>query len=139
MTMHKELRMEYYFDAPKRSDRLELSFKGLLSKWFSNKTLLRKIDGLQADYAMAMDQCQLMKQHVLELESKISSMNAKVELQPEVKDVETPYSVAILLAKRGCERDEIIRECGLTESEADLILALHNRAADTSPNSIAVN
>lgn len=118
---------------------IDFKFKSLLAKWFGNKTLLRKVNGLQADYAMAMDQCQLMKQHILELESKISNMNAKVELQPEAKDVETPYSVAILLAKRGCERDEIIKECGLTESEADLILALHNRAADSSANSIAVN
>ena len=131
--------MEYYFENPRRSLNVEIGFKTLLGKWFGNKALLRKINGLQADYAMAMDQCQLMKQHILELENKISSMNAKVELQPEVKDVETPYSVAILLAKRGCERDEIIKECGLTESEADLILALHNRATDSSPNSIAVN
>ena len=131
--------MDYYFEKPQRSMNVDVSFKGLLSKWFGNKTLLRKVNGLQADYAMAMDQCQLMKQHILELENKISSMNAKVELQPEVKDVETPYSVAILLAKRGCERDEIIKECGLTESEADLILALHNRADESSQNSIAVN
>ena len=118
---------------------IDFKFKSLLAKWFGNKALLRKVNGLQADYAIAMDQCQLMKQHILELENKISNMNAKVELQPEAKDVETPYSVAILLAKRGCERDEIIKECGLTESEADLILALHNRAADPSANSIAVN
>ena len=131
--------MEYYFDKPQRAMSADINFKGLLAKWFGNKTLLRKINGLQADYAMAMDQCQLMKQHILELENKISNMNAKVELQPEAKDVETPYSVAILLAKRGCERNEIIKECGLTESEADLILALHNRTVDSSPNSIAVN
>ena len=139
MTMHKELQMDYYFEKPSRTVSIDTGLKSFFSNLLSKKALLRKIDGLQADYAMAMDQCQLMKQHVLDLESKISSMNAKVELQPDVKDVETPYSVAILLAKRGCERGEIIKECGLTESEADLILALHNRAPGASQNTIAIN
>lgn len=137
--MHNELHMEYLLEKPTRQKRAKLSLNNFLSNLLSKKFLLRKIDGLQADYAIAMDQCQLMKQHILELENKISNMNAKVELQPEVKDVESPYSVAILLAKRGCGKDEIITECGLTESEADLILALHNRAPETSPGSIAVN
>lgn len=139
MTMHKELQMDYYFEKPSRTVSIDTGLKSFFSNLLSRKALVRKIDGLQADYAMAMDQCQLMKQHVLDLESKISSMNAKVELQPDVKNVETPYSVAILLAKRGCERSEIIKECGLTESEADLILALHNRAPGSVQNTIAVN
>ena len=137
--MHKEIQMEYYFNNANRSVSFDTSFKTLLSKWFGNKELLRKINGLQADYAIALDQCQLMKQHILELENKISQMNAKVEMQPEAKDIETPYSVAILLAKRGCEREEIIKECGLTESEADLILALHNKAPDSSQSSVAIS
>ena len=36
-----------------------------------------------------------------------------------------PYSQAIHLAQRGYARDEIISLCSLTESEAELILALH--------------
>lgn len=36
-----------------------------------------------------------------------------------------PYSQAIHLARRGYARDEIISLCSLTESEAELILALH--------------
>ena len=137
--MHKEIQMEYYFNNGNRSVGFDTSFKTFLSKWFGNKELLRKINGLQADYAIALDQCQLMKQHILELENKISQMNAKVEMQPEAKDIETPYSVAILLAKRGCGREEIIKECGLTESEADLILALHNKAPDSSQSSVAIS
>lgn len=39
---------------------------------------------------------------------------------------EAPYTQAIQLAKRGYERKEIISLCSLTESEADLILALHS-------------
>ena len=37
----------------------------------------------------------------------------------------TPYTQAVLLAQRGYARDEIISLCSLTESEAELILALH--------------
>ena len=131
--------MDYYLQKPTTNERVGVSLRRFFSNLLRKKALNRKIDGLRADYAMAMDQCQLMKQHILDLESKISNMNAKVELHPEVKDSETPYSVAILLAKRGCGREEIIKECGLTESEADLILALHNRAHETSQNTIAVN
>ena len=139
MIMHNDLKMEYMFEKPTANQKIGVTLRRLCFSLFNKKALARKIDGLQADYAIAMDQCQLMRQHILDLENKISNMNAKVELQPEVKDHETPYSVAILLAKRGCERQEIIKECGLTESEADLILALHNRAHESSQNTIAVN
>ena len=139
MTMHNDIQMEYLLEKPTRPRRAKSPIRNLFSSFLSKKVLLRRIDGLQADYAIAMDQCQLMKQHILELENKIGNVNAKVELQPEAKDIETPYSVAILLAKRGCGKDEIIKECGLTDSEADLILTLHNRAPQSSPDTIAVN
>ncbi len=42
-----------------------------------------------------------------------------------------PYTQAVQLAKRGYAREDIISLCSLTESEAELILALHsdNKAA----------
>ena len=139
MTMHKDLDMEYLLDKPDSSTRVGSAIKNRLLSFMNNRALLRKLDGLQADYAIAMDQCQLMKQHIQELESKIANMNAKVELRPEAKDLETPYSVAIMLAKKGCSRSEIIGDCGLTESEADLILALHNRKPSKSRSNIAAS
>ncbi len=131
--------MEYLLERPTPPVRFGTAIKIFFANIIDNRTLIKQIDGLQADYAIAMDQCQLMKQHIQDLESKISNMNVKVELRPDVRDVETPYSFAIVLAKKGCGKKEIIEECGLTESEADLILALHNRRADDSPSTIAVN
>ena len=37
-----------------------------------------------------------------------------------------PYSQAVQLARRGYAREDIISLCSLTESEAELILALHS-------------
>ena len=136
MIMHEVL-MEYLIERPVRGKRMNL--RSLFFKLFNNKTLLKQIDGLQADNAIAMDQCQLLKEHVQMLEDKISSMHAISELRTENKEHETPYSTAILLAKKGCQRAELISECGLTESEADLIMALHNKRVDPSVSTIAVN
>jgi mevalonate kinase len=39
-----------------------------------------------------------------------------------------PYSQAVQLARRGYAREDIISLCSLTESEAELILALHSNS-----------
>lgn len=39
-----------------------------------------------------------------------------------------PYTQAVQLARRGYAREDIISLCSLTESEAELILALHSNA-----------
>ena len=98
-----------------------------------------QIDGLKSDYAMALDQCQMMKQHIQVLESKIDHMNATLDLRPEATEPEMPYSTAIVLAKRGCGKDEIKEACGLTDSEAELILTLHNKSVQSTHNSVLAN
>ncbi len=98
-----------------------------------------QIDGLKSDYAMALDQCQLMKQHIQELESKIDHLNATMDLRPEAVEPEVPYSTAIVLAKRGCDKEEIREACGLTDSEADLILTLHNKTARQADSTVLAN
>lgn len=98
-----------------------------------------QIDGLKSDYAMALDQCQMMKQHIQELESKIDHMNATMDLRPETVEPEMPYSTAIVLAKRGCDKEEIREACGLTDSEADLILTLHNKSNGQTHSTMIAN
>ncbi len=98
-----------------------------------------QIDGLKSDYAMALDQCQLMKQHIQELESKIDHLNATMDLRPEAVEPEMPYSTAIVLAKRGCDKEEIREACGLTDSEADLILTLHNKTTRQADSTVLAN
>ncbi len=102
-----------------------------------NKSPLEnQIDGLKSDYAIALDQCQLMKQHIQDLEFKIDNMSASIDLRSDSVEQEMPYSTAIILAKRGCSKEEIREACGLTDSEADLILALHNKPSDNLRSSM---
>ena len=112
----------------------------LADKFVSKKPSLdTQVDGLRADYAMAMDHCQMMKQHIQDLESKLDNMTATMDLRPEAVEPEVPYSTAIVLAKRGCDKQEIQQACGLTDSEADLILTLHNKAHTHTANSMLAN
>ena len=116
------------------------SFVELIISRLSKKKLLEnKIDGLCADYAMALDQCQLMKQHIQNLESKIDHMHATMDLRPDVVEPEMPYSTAIVLAKRGCNKDEIRDTCGLTDSEADLIITLHRKSQGHVQSTVIAN
>jgi hypothetical protein len=121
------------------------SFLERMSSIFADKFTGKKpsrdtqIDGLRADYAMAMDHCQMMKQHIQDLESKLDNMTATMGFRPEAVEPEVPYSTAIVLAKRGCDKREIQEACGLTDSEADLILTLHNKMHGDAVNSMSAN
>ena len=44
----------------------------------------------------------------------------------------TPYSQAVQLARRGYARQDIISLCSLTDSEAELILALHSKSTEAA-------
>ena len=131
--------MELAMDRPRRYIQFNVNLRGYLTGWLDNRRLRKQLNGLQADYAIMTDQCQMMKEHIQNLQEKIEDMTENSDRTSSVIDAETPYSVAILLAKKGCSRPDIIRECGLTESEADLILALHNRADIPESNTIAAN
>ena len=111
----------------------------ILTRFSKKKVLENKIDGLCADYAMALDQCQLMKQHIQNLESKIDHMHATIDLRPDAIEPEMPYSTAIVLAKRGCDREEIRDTCGLTDSEADLIITLHRESQGQVQSTVIAN
>tara|TARA_R110002096_G_scaffold109088_5_gene238808 strand:+ start:28 stop:438 length:411 start_codon:yes stop_codon:yes gene_type:complete len=121
------------------------SFFERMSSIFSTTSSNRKhsldaqIDGLRADYAMALDNCQMMKQHIQDLENKLDNMTATMNLRPEIKDSETPYSTAIVLAKRGCDKQEIQDACGITDSEVELILTLHNKVYGHTSDSVLAN
>ena len=112
----------------------------VMTMFSSDKVSLEgEVDGLRADYAMALDQCQMMKQHIQDLESKVDQINATIDLRPEAAEPEMPYSTAIVLAKRGCDREEIREACGLTDSETDLIITLHNKNDEHADNSMLAN
>ncbi len=128
---------ELFSTKPTFIERISSAF---INTFFAKKpSYINQIDGLRADYAMAMDHCQMMKQHIQDLESKLDNMTATMDLRPEAVEPEVPYSTAIVLAKRGCDKQEIQEACGLTDSEADLILTLHNNAHRHAENSMLAN
>lgn len=126
-------------DKPRRVIKNQPGLKARISAWFDNKKLRKQLDGMQADNAIMSDQYQLLKKHVFQLEKRLSEINSTSDASKKNKEMETPYSIAILLAKKGCERNEIIKECGLTDSEADLILALHTSSTLPTSSSSAIN
>ena len=77
-------------------------FEKIAAIFFTKKSLTEQLDDLRAGHAVTLDQCQLMQAHIQNLETKID--------------------------KIGCGKEEIRQACGLTDSEADLIVALHKRA-----------
>ena len=114
-------------------------FEKLTAIFSRNIKLKKQIDGLRSDYAMTLDQCQMMKQYIQNLENKIDHIHATMDLRPEAVEPEMPYSSAIVLAKRGCDKDEIREACGLTDSEADLILALHKKTHGSAQTTVVAN
>ncbi|HSC80655.1 MAG TPA: DUF2802 domain-containing protein [Chitinolyticbacter sp.] len=68
--------------------------------------LRREVEGLKLRLAMS---AHLQEEALVEVEA----------------DTETPYAHAIRMARAGAEVDAMIRECGISRGEADLIVALY--------------
>ena len=131
--------MDYSITKDELYGRRSSLFENLVTLLTGKKKLVKQLDSLRADHAMTLDQCQLMKEHIQNLETKIDSINAAMDLRPETSEPEMPYSSAIVLAKRGCGKDEIRQACGLTDSEADLILALHKKTQNPAQSNVLAN
>lgn len=103
-------------------------FEKIAAIFFTKKSLTEQLDDLRAGHAVTLDQCQLMQAHIQNLETKIDKINSALDFRSEAGESQMSYSSAILLVKKGCGKEEIRQACGLTDSEADLIVALHKRA-----------
>ncbi|WP_028454377.1 DUF2802 domain-containing protein [Chitinilyticum litopenaei] len=81
--------------------------------------------------------CLELNKRVVQLEDEVHALEqrlqglqlglmASAEVQIREEEIsDTPYARAIKLAKAGTEVDVLIRECGLSRGEADLIMALY--------------
>jgi hypothetical protein len=69
-----------------------------------------------------------------ELRQELEALTARVEqLESLMKPVEgeleagSPYNRAILLAKQGAEPERLVKECGISRGEADLIVSMQRQ------------
>ena len=86
---------------------------------------INDIDDITSFNRLIDDELGILKEEH-DKKNKGNNKSKKVhEISQEKPFTNAPYTQAIYLAQRGYARDEIISLCSLTESEADLILALH--------------
>ncbi len=86
---------------------------------------VKDIDDITGFNRLISDEIGLIKNECSELSSVINGSNS---INKPIEDKlfnNAPYSQAVHLAQRGYTREEMISLCSLTESEADLILAIH--------------
>ncbi len=89
------------------------------------------IDDITSYSRLIDEELGALKNQQDEFNKNIHTSEIKVESAYETNNEgklfnNAPYSQAVQLARRGYAREDIISLCSLTESEAELILALHS-------------
>lgn len=90
----------------------------------------RKVKARPANVDVSRRQSQLeeevevLRREVETLKLRLAA-SAYVQAAPEEDETETPYAHAIRMARAGAEVEAMIRECGISRGEADLIAALY--------------
>lgn len=95
------------------------------------KTQINDIDDVIGFNHLINEEIGLIKAQQDELNKYINSAEHKISSSTHTESEgklfnNAPYSQAVQLARRGYAREDIISLCSLTESEAELILALHS-------------
>ncbi|WP_148715875.1 DUF2802 domain-containing protein [Chitinolyticbacter meiyuanensis] len=70
------------------------------------------------------EEVEVLRREVETLKLRLAA-SAYVQAAPEEDATETPYAHAIRMARAGAEVEAMIRECGISRGEADLIAALY--------------
>ncbi len=95
------------------------------------KTQFKDIDDITSFNRLIDDELGMLKKEHNDLNNVIKNSKFKSNLDDGSESDSklfnnAPYSQAVQLARRGYAREDIISLCSLTESEAELILALHS-------------
>jgi len=94
----------------------------------------------QAQSAQILAQARAVTERLTALEARfdetrrsITQLTERVERQtPASAAAAPPYQIAIRLARSGASREELMRSCGLSQGEAELVQRLHGAAASAS-------
>jgi len=97
------------------------------------KTQFNDIDDITGFNRLIDEELGMLKKEQNEINQVIKNSEHKVSSDGESSSEgklfnNAPYTQAVQLARRGYARDDIISLCSLTESEAELILALHSNS-----------
>jgi hypothetical protein len=99
----------------------------------------------QRDTQRVFEQLDLVRSDLLIMKEVMASAAQRVDsaAQRVVHDARmTPapttnagrgYEIAARLARNGAQKDELIKNCGITAHEAELLVRLHGRAANAAP------
>ena len=101
----------------------------LISKKLSNieKIQFNDIDDITSYNRLIDEELGILKKGQDDLSQELKRPTKKIDNTGQNKLFENaPYTQAVQLAKRGYAREDIISLCSLTESEVELILALHS-------------
>ncbi len=95
------------------------------------KTQVNEIDDITGFNRLIDDELGMLKLGQNELSKVLENTNSSSVTAGTSNDEgklfnNAPYTQAVQLARRGYAREDIISLCSLTESEAELILALHS-------------
>ncbi len=95
------------------------------------KTQYNDIDDITSFNRLIDDELGMLKKEHNELNNVIKSSEQKPKADQACESDNklfnnAPYTQAVQLARRGYAREDIISLCSLTDSEAELILALHS-------------
>lgn len=97
------------------------------------KTQFNDIDDITGFNRLIDEELGILKKEHNEINQVLRNSENQIVSDSESKSEgklfnNAPYSQAVQLARRGYARDDIISLCSLTESEAELILALHSNS-----------
>lgn len=91
------------------------------------KIQFHDIDDVTSYNRLIDEEIGTLKKNQEELSQVLRKPERKIERTDQSKLFENaPYTQAVQLARRGYAREDIISLCSLTESEVELILALHS-------------
>ena len=100
---------------------------------------------LQLDTQRVFEQLDLVRADLLIMKEVMRGSAQRTETTPrasyESRLSPTPatsagrsYEIAARLARNGAQKDELIKNCGITAHEADLLVKLHGRAREVLPD-----
>ncbi len=97
------------------------------------KTQFNEIDDITSFNRLIDEELGTLKKEQNELNKVIKSSEHKLQSDSKSDNEgklfnNAPYTQAVQLARRGYAREDIISLCSITESEAELILALHSNS-----------
>ena len=70
-----------------------------------------------------------VSERVARIEGKLQRVSERQEQMESATPESQPYDQAVELARKGANAEELVKQCGLTKGEADLVVMMHRMDA----------